>query len=191
MNIKNIVLFGLMLCFSLPCSLSAEVNVTSAELYAAFAKKGPRSVIAHARKAADYIQKGGDLGVFNIEKSEEWWPNYPFFSTIIVMRCDEERDVTHPIDALREGLTQRNVVRKFRDVDGQATFHILCNKIPGYPKGLWLFQRHYWPETKDPVHMAVLLLPVEDTPYQIQAFYLTEEYTAEELNQMLNESLEE
>ncbi len=176
----------LSLLLALPLHAVEKPSFTTKEIYAAFAKKGPQAVIAHARKAANYIQKGGDLNVFNEAHNQTWWPNRPFFTPVIVMRCDELRDVTHPIASMRPGLTQRNALRKFRDLDGQPTFHILCKKLPGNPRGLWLFQHHYWPDTKEPLQLAVLIWPIQGTPYQLQLFYPTTKYSLEQLNAFLN-----
>ncbi len=185
--ISSILLFSLFLFSGL--LLAAEgakkVDVSAKEMYAAFAKKGPKAVIDHGRLAAQYIQEGGDLEVFNDGYNKTWWPNRPFFTPIIVMRCDELRDVTHPIDAMRAGLTQRNMAKKFRDLDGQPTFFLLCKRLRGNPEGLWMFQRHYWPGTKAPLRLGVLLLPVKGTPYQLQIFYPTQTYTLSQLNALL------
>jgi len=162
-----------------------EVDVSAQEMYAAFDKHGPQAVIAHGRKAVKYIQSGGDLNVFNDGNNKDWWPDRPFFSPIIVMRCDELRDVTHPITIMREALLQPGMVKKFADLDGQKTFFILCRKVRGIPQGVWMFQRHFWPGTTEPLKLAVMLMPVKGTPYQLQLFYPTEKYTLKQLNRLL------
>ena len=164
-----------------------QVLVSTEEMYRRWAKHRPEEVIAQGRKAVQYIQNNGEsvFSEFNEPSKEEWWSDRPYFTPVMVMRCDEMRNVTHPVAQFYKILTQKGTVSKFVDVRGEHTFLELCQKLIRKSEPVWVKQYHYWPGTKEPVWMAVLGMPVPGTFYQIHLFYLTPEPDLERLNQLL------
>ena len=190
----RIVLFLLFLS-ALPFGLAAEERVpsdlkrvTPAEMYAKWGKHSPREVVAHAKKALAHIaeQGKGGLAAFNYDGDRSWWPNRPYFTPVIVMRCDELRDVTHPVESFHKFVTTPGIFRKYADKRGKNTFLDLCRRLPDHPEGLWVRQFALWPGVKEPVWMGVLAIQVPDTPYQLHLFYVTDKWSEKALNALLN-----
>ena len=191
------VLVGLLLLLVIPLvgfSLDKEkpipgdkVRVSTEEMYARWAKYSPEEVIAHGKKATAAIQKDqkAAFAQFNDANNTTWWPERPFFTPIIVMSCEQERDLTHPIPSFRKQLLTSGVLKKFQDARGVHTFFFLCKKLKGKPNGVWVKQYHYWPGTKEPVWMAVMGMPIEDTDYVLQLFYITKNPDLKALNSLL------
>ena len=165
----------------------AVEQVSTQEMYLRWAKHSPEEIIAHAQKAVRYIQENGPsiFGEFNDPNSDQWWPGRPFFSPVMVMRCDELRLATHPIPKFYPTMIQPGFIKKFTDTRGEHTFFYLCAKLASQSKGAWTKQLHFWPGTQEPVWMAVLGLNIPGTPYQVHAFYITPQPDLEKLNQRL------
>ena len=162
-----------------------HVKLTAEQMYQQWSLVTPADILHHAQEAAKHIHRNREQAFkeFNDASNPQWWPNPPFFSPVIVMRCDELRDVTHVYPEFLKSFSQPGVIRKFADTRGKHTFFDMCVKLKQRPdRPVWLSQLHFWPGVEGPVWMAVLGDPVKGTPYVIQGFYITANPDIKKLN---------
>ncbi len=165
-----------------------EPNLTQEQCYQAFSKFTPQSVIASAKKAARYLSTAGAAGLERYNSiNEESWPGYPLAPLITVMNCDEDRAMSFPLDEMRATVTTPGFLKKFVDANKQHTFVKACAQLKGAKRGVWVLQDHFWLKCDGVLRMGVLFYKVPGTKWTIQTSLPNQNYSLEELNQLLKQ----
>ncbi len=51
--------------------------------------------------------------------------------------------------------------------------------------GTWIIQYQWWPDTDKAMKMGFLMLPIPNTPYEVESFYPTRNFTEDQLNEFM------
>ncbi len=82
-------------------------------------------------------------------------------------------------------MRQVGFIKKYVNVRGKSLGDVLCNRLTARKQGAWAMQYQWWPNTDNPMNMGLLMMPIPNTPYEIQVFYPTRLYTEKQLNAFL------
>ncbi len=182
--------------------MAYRLNWQAEVIYDYFAKYSPQDIVEYAEEAVQYFSKvapktigltkkeeerimGEELKKFYQQPSKFKRKNNPWYPSAIVQRCDEGRVVAHPVAAFFPIMSQKGFIKKYKDVKGKKVGDILCKKIKSNTKGIWQMQFQWWPLTDKPMDMGFFMIRIPNTPYEIQAFYPTKQYTEKQLNDLL------
>lgn len=192
--------FSVSVCFSSGFAQNNKPTYTAEDVYGFFAQYSPQEVVDFAHLAVKHFSNvaissqnlsqdkeeekfSAALDSFNQQPHVFKWENYPLVPAIVPQRCDEFRVVAHPVKQFLKVMNKKGFLQKYKDVKGKKVIDILCKRIESEKQGAWSMQFQWWPQTDKPLTMGFFLLPIPNTPYQIQTFYPTNQYLESELNE--------
>lgn len=180
----------------------SKPQYSDTDVYAFFAKYTPEEVVKNAKAAGKFFTPIAEKAALLSPKEEtklfmkgldQWhalpsnYPQtgYPLMFFTIPQRCDLAKTVAHYVPEFLVAMGKNGFLKKYRDIKGRKIAFELCQKIKTNKKGAWLLQYQWWPETSKPLYMGFFMIQIPGTPYQIQAFYPTKDYTTAQLNKRL------
>lgn len=182
-------------------SKKPSFKYTDQEILDFFSQYSPQDIVKYAKLAVELVKASASSVTnqplheeqkFFIEKLSLFYaspsifpysdtPKHPF---LVIARCDESRVLVHPVQSFFPTIGKKGFLRKYKDVRGKKTIYQLCHQIGNQQNGVWETQYQWWPDTNKPLPMGVLMLKIPKTPYHVQAFYPTQQYTAKQLNNL-------
>ena len=169
------------------------------EVYDFFAGYSPQAVVDRAKMAVKFYEKIAEkaeglskeqeeklfkdaLMEFHHKTTNRPISEFPLTFIYIPQRCDQGRVVAHYIPGFFQFARNEGFIKKYKDINGKKVGVILCQDVRDNPNGVWSKQYQWWPETDKPLEMGFFMIPIPDTPYELQGFYPSQKYTEEQLN---------